>query len=259
MPSEVEWQRLTAADIRQRAGADAIVIVPIGATEQHGPHLPVMTDNRIVHAVAVRAARLIAERAPVIVTPVIPFGLSEHHVSLGGTLTLNLETLHAVLRSVVGSAIRQGFRRIFILNGHGGNAAALEAIVGELTIAHRLPIATAAYWRIAASSIAAILEHQAGVLHACEAETSLMLALEPELVPSPPADDCRGDLVPGAAAIPGVNEAIYRWRQLGSRSATGVVGEAGAATAEKGHRLLDAIAADVALALVEPSLWSAPI
>lgn len=259
MQPDVEWPRLTAAELRERAAADAILILPIGATEQHGPHLPTMTDNRIVHAVAVTAARLIAAREPVVVAPVIPFGLSEHHVSLGGTLTLDLATLHGLLRCLCGAAIRQGFKRLFILNGHGGNAAALEAVVGELTIAHRLPIATAAYWRIAERSIAAILERQDGVLHACEAETSLMLALEPDLVPAPPDGDCRGDLVPGTAAIPDVNAAVYRWRQLGSRAASGVIGEAGAASAEKGQRLLDAIAADVAVALVEPNLWAASI
>lgn len=259
MQTEVEWPRLSAALLRERAAADAILVLPIGATEQHGPHLPTMTDNRIVHAVAVTAARLIAADAPVVVAPVIPFGLSEHHVSLGGTLTLDLPTLHGLLRCLCGSAIRQGFRRLFILNGHGGNAAALEAVVGELTIEHRLPIATAAYWRIAERSIAAILERQAGVLHACEAETSMMLALEPELVPAPPDADCRGDLVPGAAAIDGVNPAVYRWRQLGSRTVTGVVGEAHAASVEKGRRLLDAIAGDVATALRAPNLWTAPV
>ena len=72
--------------------ATPIVIVPIGATEQHGPHLPVMVDHRLAHEVAVRAARLVAEHEPIVVTPVIPFGMSEHHMSLGGTLTLDFAT-----------------------------------------------------------------------------------------------------------------------------------------------------------------------
>ncbi|MEZ5865353.1 MAG: creatininase family protein [Geminicoccaceae bacterium] len=256
---EVDWSRLTAARLRERAAANAILILPVGATEQHGPHLPVMVDSRIVRAVAIDAARRIALLEPAVVAPALPFGLSEHHVSIGGALTLDLATYAAVLGCLCDSAIRQGFRRIFILNGHGGNAAALEAIVGSLTIEHRLPIATAAYWRIAETAIAAILERQAGVLHACEAETSMMMALEPGLVAPSVPDACRGELVPGAAAIAGVDPAIYRWRQLGTRSTTGVVGEAGAATPEKGRRLLDAIAAALAVALTAPELWSAPI
>ena len=259
MGYEVEWARLDAASLRRRADEDAILIIPIGATEQHGPHLPVMVDFRMAHEVSVRAARLIAERLPVVVAPVIPYGMSEHHVSLGGTLTLDFATMQAVLRCLCGSAVRQGFRRLFILNGHGGNIAALETIVTELTIEHRLPIGCAAYWQIASSSIERILERQSAVLHGCEAETSLMMAVEGDLVDEEVLPQCRGELVPGAAAIAGVNPGVYRWRQVGTRSLNGVVGEASAATRQKGERLLDAIVADVAAALSEPRLWSAPI
>jgi creatinine amidohydrolase len=174
----VEWARLRAAELRALADEDAIVIVPIGATEQHGPHLPVMVDHRLAHEAAIRAARLVALHEPVVVTPAIPFGMSEHHVSLGGTITLDFATMQAVMGCVCGSAIRQGFKRLFVLNGHGGNVAALETIVTELTIRHRLPIACATYWQLASAELAALLDRQDSVLHACEAETSMMLAVE---------------------------------------------------------------------------------
>jgi creatinine amidohydrolase len=257
--TEIEWGRLKAHELRKLAEDDAILIVPIGATEQHGPHLPVMVDYRLAHEVAVRAARLIAEHQPVVVAPVIPYGMSEHHVSLGGTLTLDFATMQAVLDCVCGSAIRQGFRRLFILNGHGGNIAALETIVTELTIRHRLPIGCAAYWQIAAEPIAAILERQPGVLHACEAETSMMLAVERAHVDEEVLPQTRGPYVPGAAAIEGVNPGVYRWRQIGTRSLNGVVGDASAASVEKGERLIAAAARAVAEALGEPRLWDAPI
>ena len=86
--------------------------------------------------------------------------MSEHHVSLGGTITLDYATMAAVVGCVAGSAIRQGFRRLFVLNGHGGNIAPLEAIVAELTVRHRLPIACATYWQVAEPEIAGILERQ---------------------------------------------------------------------------------------------------
>jgi creatinine amidohydrolase len=256
---EVEWGRLGAAELRRLADEDAILIVPIGATEQHGPHLPTMVDHRLAHEVAVRAARLLAGREPAVVAPTIPYGMSEHHLSLGGTLTLDFATMRAVLDCVCGSAIRQGFERIFILNGHGGNIAALETIVTELTVRHRLPIGCAAYWQIAETAIAAILEKQRGVLHACEAETSMIMAVEGATVDEDVLPQCRGELVPGASAIEGVNPGVYRWRQLGTRSLNGVVGDASVASAAKGARLLEAIAREVAEALAEPRLWSAPI
>ena len=255
----VEWARLRASELRARAADDAIVIIPIGATEQHGPHLPVMVDHRLAYEVSVRAARLIAEHEAVVVAPAIPFGMSEHHMSLGGTLTLDFNTMQGVVRCICESAIRQGFRRMFILNGHGGNIAALETIVTELTVEHRLPIACATYWQIAADQIAGVLDRQSAVLHACEAETSMIMAVESADVDDEILSQCRGEFIPGAAAIAGVNPAIYRWRQLGTRSLNGVIGDASVASADKGERLLTIIAARVAEALREPALWSAAI
>ena len=255
----VEWARLRAEDLRRKAADDAIVLIPIGATEQHGPHLPVMVDFRLATEVAVRAARLASASEPVLVTPTIPFGMSEHHLSLGGTLTLDFATMRAVVDCVVGSLVRQGFRRMLILNGHGGNTAALEVIVAELTVRHRLPIASATYWDAAKAEIAGLLERQAGVLHACEAETSMMLSVEGGDVDASALSQCRGEFVPGLSAIAGVNEGVYRWRQLGARSLNGVIGDASAATAKKGEALLEAAARKLAEALLTPALWTAPI
>ena len=124
---------------------------------------------------------------------------------------------------------------------------------------HRLPIACATYWQVAEPEIAGILERQRGVLHACEAETSMIWAVEPDAVDAEIISQCHGALVPGLAAIPGVNPGVYRWRQLGTRSPNGVIGEAGAASRDKGERLLEAAAKALAAALIEPALWSAPI
>ncbi len=259
MPGEIEWARLKAHELRDLAERDAIVIVPIGATEQHGPHLPVMVDHCLAFEVARRAALLVAERVPAVVTPVIPFGMSEHHISLGGTITLDFATMQAVLRCVCESAIRQGFRRLFVLNGHGGNIAGLETIVTELTVRHRLPIGCASYWHLAPAAIAALLERQSTVLHACEAETSMMLAAARETVDEAILSQCHGELVPGLSAIAGVNPGAYRWRQLSSRSLNGVIGDAGLATPEKGEALLAASAKALAETLLEPQLWAAPI
>jgi creatinine amidohydrolase len=260
MSTEVEWARLKAAEIAALgARKDSIVIVPIGATEQHGPHLPTMVDHRLAREVALRAARRMSATTPTVVTPEIPFGMSEHHVSLSGTITLDYATMEAVIRCVVESAIRYGFRRIFVLNGHGGNTEALRTIVGELTVKHKLPLATGTYWDVAAGPIAALLDKQKQLMHACEAETSMTMALEPGLVDAAGLSQMHGPYVGGLNNIPGVNPGVYRWRQIGTRSANGVIGDASTASAEKGERLLEAISTSVAEALLEPRLWSDPI
>jgi creatinine amidohydrolase len=116
-----------------------------------------------------------------VITPPVWHGLAEHHLSLGGTITLDFETFYAVLRCVVRSLVKQGFRRVLLLNGHGGNIAALNVAVGELTREFDIPLATITYWRVVEKEYEAILERQRTVLHACEAETSMVLALVPEL------------------------------------------------------------------------------
>lgn len=257
--SEIEWSRLKASEIKTLAERNAIVIVPIGATEQHGPHLPSMVDWRCVQEVSQRAARIMQRATPVVVAPTIPYGMSEHHMSLSGTITLDYATMFAVIRCVVESAMRHGFKRIFVLNGHGGNTTALQNMIGELTVQHRLPFATATYWDIAAKSIASLLERQKALMHACEAETSMVMAMEPGLVNADELSQMHGPYIPGLSGIQTVNAGVYRWRQLSSRSPIGVIGDAGAASAEKGEKLLAAIAADVADALTNERLWSEPI
>ena len=256
---EVEWSRLKAAEIAALARQNAIVIAPIGATEQHGPHLPSMVDWRCAQEVSHRAARLMQKRHPAIVTPVMPFGMSEHHMSLSGTITLDYATMAALVGCVVESAIRHGFKRIFVLNGHGGTTEALRTIVTELTVKHHLPLATGTYWDIAAEPIKALLEKQTALLHACEAETSMIMAMAPELVDPQILSQMHGAYVKGLSAIPGVNAGVYRWRQIGTRSPNGVIGDAGTASAEKGTRLLEAISQAVADALLEDRLWNEPI
>src|SRR5471030_1446909 len=116
-------------------------------------------------------------------------------------------------------------------------------MIGELTVEYKLPLATGTYWDIAAKSIASLLEKQKALLHACEAETSMIMAMAPELVNPEELSQMHGPYIPGLSAIPGVNEGVYRWRQLSSRSPIGVIGDAGTASAAKGEKLIEAISA----------------
>ncbi|MGH7153934.1 MAG: creatininase family protein [Acetobacteraceae bacterium] len=248
---EVEWRNLRADQLRQRTGA--MVIVPVASLEQHGPHLPVEVDSRLGEAVALRTARKIVARGKdALVLPVIWTGLSEHHMSFGGTITLDLPAFAAVIECVCRSLVRDGSHRIVLLNAHGGNENALRTITDELTPKLGVPIIQFTYWYAAAARIAEILETQTALQHACEAETSMMMAVRPDVVANERIALAR------ANRTPGVEPGLYRWRTIASRSSSGVVGNPEAASAAKGEHLLEAISDSIAEKLSNKELWDLP-
>ncbi len=255
--NEIEWRKLRADQLRERARQDALVILPVGSLEQHGPHLPVEVDSMLGETVALRAAAILAQKEPVLVLPMLWTGLSEHHMSFGGTITLELETFIAVIGDICRSIVRHGFRRIALLNGHGGNDNALRVCADTLAPKLGVPIVELTYWYAAAEPIAGLLEKQKSLRHACEAETSMMMALRPELV----AED-RIALVAQANRTPELGDivggGVYRWRSLGAVSSAGVIGHPEAANRAKGEKLIAAIAESLAVKLGNPELWSLP-
>ena len=184
--AEVLWGRLTAEALRSLAQRNAVVVVPVAATEQHGPHLPTSTDTLLANEVARRAAEMATPRQPTVVTECVWTGLSEHHMAFGGTITLDFATFQAVIRGIVRSLKRHGFRRVLLVNAHGGNVAALRTITDELTFELGVPVVATTYWHHAAAELAPILERQKGIRHAGEAETSMVMAIAPELVDGEP-------------------------------------------------------------------------
>jgi creatinine amidohydrolase len=253
---EVEWRRHRADQLREKAKDDAIVIVPVGSLEQHGPHLPVEIDTLLGETVALRTALLVAEREPVLVLPMLWTGLSEHHMSFGGTITLDTETFLAMLRCVCESIVRHGFRRIVLLNGHGGNENAMRVAADDLSPRLGVSIVQFTYWYAAAAVIAPLLEKQSGLWHACEAETSMCMALHPELVAEERIRLAEVNTTPDVAEIVGAG--VYRWRSLASRSSAGVIGYPSVASAAKGKKLLAAITRDLAGKLCNKDLWTLP-
>lgn len=253
----VEWRKLRADQLRDRARDNSMVILPLASLEQHGPHLPVEVDSMLGETVAIRAARKLAARAhPALVLPVLWTGLSEHHMSFGGTVTLDFATFASLVEGVCRSVLRDGFQRIVLLNAHGGNENALRTITDELTPKLGVPIVQFTYWYAAAAAIAKILETQGGLMHACEAETSMMLAVRPELVAMDRVELAKANSTPEIANV--VGGGVYRWRAIGARSSSGVIGNPAAASAEKGERLFEAIADTVADKLSNPELWELP-
>jgi creatinine amidohydrolase len=250
--TETAWNRLPAAALRSLAASDAIVLLPVASTEQHGPHLATGVDDLLCSEVCRRTAAKVAPRQPVVVAPTVWFGLADHHVAFGGTFSITLATYHAVLRDLCRSILQAGFRRIVLVNGHGGNIQALAALTGELTRELAAPIATTTYFMEGASEAAGILEDQEGVMHACEAETSMMMAAHPDLVDRSRLNEAMGPAFDiGRSLVP----SLKRFRSFAELTASGVAGDARKASAEKGEALLEAYAAALAQRLLAGEPW----
>jgi creatinine amidohydrolase len=176
--SEVRrWAELTRDEISSLA-PEALIVLPVGTTEQHGPHLATGTDAALVEAVAGEAAGLAAHPQIILLAPTLAYGASDHHLPFGGTLSLRAATMQAVLADLLASAAACGCRRIFVLNGHGGNAAVCSTAVAEASREHGILAATALFSQLVDPDTLQIqVTGHAGVF-----ETSLMLALHPDRV-----------------------------------------------------------------------------
>jgi creatinine amidohydrolase len=250
---ELLWNRMTAETLRERAAQGAIVLLPVASTEQHGPHLATGVDDYLCSEACRRAAALVAKERPIVVAPTVWCGLAEHHVAFGGTFTLSLSTYQALLRDLCQSILRAGFKQILIVNGHGGNIAALNAFTTELTRELGAPIATTTYIMGGAEATKAILEDQDAIQHACEGETSMMMAVKPDLVDHARLPEAHGASLDlgGALARP-----IHVWKSFRELTPSGVMGNARRATPAKGEAILDACAKGIAERLLKGEPWA---
>ncbi|UOM35115.1 creatininase family protein [Acuticoccus sp. I52.16.1] len=236
------WERMTRDELNA-ADKGVPLVVSIAAVEQHGPHLATGTDAFIGNhfLAALEAAR----PAGVIVLPQVAVGCSEHHMDLGGTLTVSHATFTAYVMDVVGSALRHGFRNVLILNSHGGNQAVGGTIAQMLAQDHpdcRIVFTT--WWQLAGARLRELVEGGRGAVgHACEFETSLLMAAEPDavrdaLIPArgdaPTFPWAEGDMLNGAAAL---------WvRPMSALTGgTGVRGAPALANAPKGTAITTAV------------------
>ncbi len=236
------WQNLSSPELGELARMGAVAIVPVGAIEQHGPHLPVGVDTIAASEVARRAAEEI-EEFPVVVTPPVWWGVSPHHMGFAGTINLSTDTLIALLTDICRSVSKHGFERILILNGHGGNAGLVEVAAQRLTEGpEKVWVAAATYFRMISEELDAIGESElGGMSHAGEMETSVVLAVQPSLVRMDRAvDEPRRRLTSFTKADARLGGTVYYPLDLRRDSRSGVLGVPGVASAEKGERILQA-------------------
>jgi creatinine amidohydrolase len=174
------YGKMTWPEIKE-VDKDRVVILPVGAMEDHGPHLPLDTDNLIVSEIA----KGVAEKMPeeVLLLPLIPFGFNEHHKDFPGVIYIQPETLLHFVADVTSSLAHHGFRRILILNGHGSNHPVLDLAARKTVIATECLCASVSYWNLIGETLRANRKSRlGGMAHACELETSIYLYFDPDHV-----------------------------------------------------------------------------
>ncbi len=240
--SEMSWPEIRDLD------KDRVVLIPVGTLEDHGLHLPVDTDVRIVGEIC----RLAAEKAPreLVLLPSVVHGFSPHHMDFPGTITIGWSTFVEYVMDICRSLARHGFRRILIVNGHGSNQNLVEMVARLAVVEYPGVICAAMFYLTGPKGRAAIdkvreSDYPGGIAHACELETSLYLAIKPELVDMgravkeigyPRSEFVWYDFVDGPVKM------MEYWSTM---SRTGVMGDPTKASVEKGRFLLEAAAEEV--------------
>jgi creatinine amidohydrolase len=211
----------------------ALVLAPIAACEQHSRHLPTYTDTILVTAVAEGVEARLPQQ--VLLLPTLWFGASHHHLRFGATLSAEVDTHIDLLCDLLLPLLDDGYQRLLILNGHGGNIDTMHVALRRLQTRYRDRILSAAsYWELAEKELAALAEGpRKSMGHACEFETSMVLALRPELVRR---DEIKDDPPKDDPALRG----LYLAEDMYQRTDHGAVGYPERASADKGRRCLQA-------------------
>jgi creatinine amidohydrolase len=249
------WGALRSADFDQLDPARAVAVLPLGATEQHGPHLPLDVDQVLAQSMVSGALKHLKPGAPVLVLPTLSVGLSTEHSAFAGTLTLSTETALRVLVELGQSVARAGVRKLLMFNAHGGHVTLMDLAARELR-ALGLTVFHTSYEQLplgAAMEAFDASERRYGV-HAGEVETSMMLALAPQRVRMELARSFESSALARVKNAPLLGQGHSRlgWH-VHDLHPSGAVGHPERADAARGQALLDAIAkqlADLMLQLV---------
>jgi creatinine amidohydrolase len=229
----MRFHEMTFPDLRQVARDQTLVLAPIAACEQHSHHLPTFTDTFLVTAVADGVEKRLPGK--VLQLPTLWLGASGHHLRFGATLSAEVDTHVAVLCYLLAPLLDDGYQRVLILNGHGGNIDTMQMALRRLQPRYQGKQMTAAsYWDLAADELAALAEGpRKNMGHACEFETSMVMALRPELVRK---EKIKNDPPPSEPALRG----LYISEDMHQRTDHGAVGYPELASPEKGRKFLHA-------------------
>ncbi len=266
------WSDLTTQDFGRLDTARAIAVLPLAATEQHGPHLPLSVDVDIVNGVVQKAMAHLNVGTPanlqelnpkdlsILVLPTQSVGLSPEHAAFAGTLSLKPETLIRLWTDIAESVKAAGIHKLVLFNSHGGHVGAMDVVARDLRARLGMLVYSVSWFQLPliddkgqdANALFTDHEHRFGV-HAGEVETSVMLALKPQLVKMSEAQNFRSSAEERARHFPILGNgrsAKLAW-QMQDYNPAGAAGNAAAATALKGQVLLDAAGRALADLLLE--------
>lgn len=235
------WADYTSQEFAQLDHESVIAVLPVGAIEQHGPHLPLAVDAAVADGFARRLAEKLPDTSPVIFLPTQPVGKSNEHLEYSGTLTLSAETLARVWMEIGASVARSGVRKIVLLNSHGGQISTMDIVARDLRIQHQM-LAFSVNWFGFGLPEGLYSDDELSVgIHAGDLETSIMLAMHPELVDMSKARNFRpltDTLIRDFSYIRVGGGAKLGW-QAHDLSSAGACGNASLATPEKGQKTID--------------------
>lgn len=249
---------LTSPSIK-RLASRSIALLPIAATEQHGDHLPVIADTAIVTELAERVEKELPKK--VMLLPTLWVGSSHHHLAFAGTMSIRSETYIQVLKDLVDCLLASGFRRIILLNGHGGNSVPASEAIYRVALEHPgkdAPwVACATYWNVAREELARqTLMDTPKLTHACEYETSLMLALRTDWVAMDLAKGTRAKRESRYYDPLGYSPSrVVLSETFAQMTENGAMGRPELATKEKGRELYDLIVPCLVDFVSEFSTW----
>ena len=254
------WADLKSPDFAQLDLARCIAVLPVAATEQHGPHLPLNVDAALVDGVVASALPHLPSALPVLFLPTQTVGLSPEHMAFAGTLTLKAETVIRLWTELAESVARSGIKKMVLLNAHGGQVGLLDVVARDLRARLGMLVYSVNWFNLplkneSGEAVAAMFtddEHRFGI-HAGDIETSMMLALQPERVDMSKAQHFHSSSQDRAAkfAVLGDGKSAKLGWQMQDYNPHGAVGNAAAATADKGRALLQAAGRSLAQILVE--------
>lgn len=250
------WADLSTREFAQLDPARTVAVLPLGATEQHGPHLPLSVDQVVVDGIIANALPRLPDDLPVLVLPTQQVGYSPEHVRFDGTLTLSAGTVIANWTELGECVARAGLKKLLLFNSHGGQVGLMDIVARELRSRCKLIVYSSSWWNLPLGEAARALfgadEHRFGI-HAGDVETSMMLALRAQHVEMAQACDFKSTSQQraGRYAILGNGSSAKLGWQMQDYNTRGAAGNAAAATADKGRATLDAAGQQLALMLQE--------